>query len=85
MEFAKLNRIDSKIKFIKFTLGTGCNAAYVETLDNVDKWEGEKDDPDQVVIDIEWGAFGDNGSLDFTKTEFDPIIDKHSNHLNSFT
>ena len=39
----------------------------------------------QVVIDIEWGAFGDNGSLDFTKTQFDPIIDKNSNHIGSFT
>ena len=39
----------------------------------------------QVVIDIEWGAFGDNGSLDFCKTEFDKEVDKHSNHIGSFT
>ena len=28
--------------------GTGCNAAYLETLENVDKWDGEKDYPNQV-------------------------------------
>ena len=28
--------------------GTGCNAAYLEDLDNVDKWEGEKNHPKQV-------------------------------------
>ena len=28
--------------------GTGCNAAYVEHLDNVDKWVGEKDGDKQV-------------------------------------
>ncbi len=39
----------------------------------------------QVVIDTEWGAFGDNGSLDFIKTEFDKIVDLHSNHVGSFT
>jgi hexokinase len=38
-----------------------------------------------VVIDIEWGAFGDNGSLDFMKTEFDREIDRNSNHVGSFT
>ena len=28
--------------------GTGCNAAYLEDLENVDKWEGEKNHPKQV-------------------------------------
>ena len=39
----------------------------------------------QVVIDLESGAFGDNGSLDFIKTEFDRTIDLNSNHVGSFT
>ena len=34
---------------------------------------------------MESGAFGDNGSLDFMKTEYDFVIDKHSNHVGSFT
>ena len=28
--------------------GTGCNAAYLESLDNVEKWVGEKTSPYQV-------------------------------------
>jgi Hexokinase len=39
----------------------------------------------QVVIDIEWGAFGDNGVLDFIKTEFDKEVDKNSLLVGSFT
>jgi len=38
-----------------------------------------------VVIDIEWGAFGDNGSLDFIRTLYEKEVDVHSNHVGSFT
>lgn len=37
-----------------------------------------------MVIDIEWGAFGDNGSLDFIKTKYDAAVDAHSNHVGSY-
>jgi len=70
---------------IGLIMGTGCNAAYVEKINNVEKWEDKDEVTDVVVIDIEWGAFGDNGSLDFTKTEFDEVIDAHSNWKGSFT
>ena len=39
----------------------------------------------EVVIDIEWGAFGDNGVLDFIKTEFDREVDRNSLLVGSFT
>lgn len=39
----------------------------------------------QVIIDIEWGAFGDNGVLDFIKTDFDRENDANSLIVNSFT
>jgi hexokinase len=39
----------------------------------------------QVIIDIEWGAFGDNGVLDFIRTEFDREVDQSSLLVNSFT
>jgi len=32
----------------------------------------------QVVINTEWGAFGDNGVLDFIRTEVDHAIDTES-------
>jgi hexokinase len=39
----------------------------------------------QVIIDIEWGAFGDNGVLDFIKTDYDRKVDDNSLITNSFT
>jgi hexokinase len=39
----------------------------------------------QVIIDVEWGAFGDNGVLDFIKTDYDRKVDDNSLITNSFT
>ena len=66
-------------------LGTGSNACYIERADRIEKWEGEHKDVKEVVIDVEWGAFGDNGVLDFIKTEFDKQVDKNSLLVGSFT
>uniref|UniRef100_T1JG59 Phosphotransferase n=1 Tax=Strigamia maritima TaxID=126957 RepID=T1JG59_STRMM len=59
-------------------LGTGTNSCYVENLDNVLTWTGVRDEPNQVIINTEWGAFGDAGELDFITTEFDNEIDSLS-------
>lgn len=32
----------------------------------------------QVIINTEWGAFGDNGCLDFVRTAYDNTIDQES-------
>ena len=32
----------------------------------------------QVIINTEWGAFGDNGCLDFIRTEYDRELDTYS-------
>jgi hexokinase len=58
--------------------GTGSNACYVERLERVGLWDGTMDGPGQVIVNTEWGAFGDNGALDFVKTEYDIEIDGHS-------
>ena len=81
--------------------GTGTNACYVERLDRVGTWDGDTNDPQQVIqntlcsntlgqkaytfftnppiqessvfcipqviINTEWGAFGDNGCLDLSE------------------
>ena len=59
-------------------LGTGTNACYMEHLDNVPKWDGDRDEPRQVIINTEWGAFGDNGSLNHVQTKYDEQVDKNS-------
>lgn len=69
---------------IGLILGTGSNACYMEKAVNVEKWSDNKN-VSQVIIDIEWGAFGDNGVLDFIKTDFDRQVDANSLLVNSFT
>ncbi|EDV20785.1 uncharacterized protein TRIADDRAFT_50939 [Trichoplax adhaerens] len=63
---------------IGLIIGTGTNACYMEQLDAVEKWTGDRDDPKQVIINIEWGSFGDHGHLDNIRTGFDREIDEHS-------
>lgn len=63
---------------IGLILGTGTNACYIEKTENVGLWDGDNDEPHQVMINTEWGALGDDGCLDFIKTEYDRQVDKHS-------
>ncbi|XP_021340978.1 hexokinase type 2-like isoform X2 [Mizuhopecten yessoensis] len=59
-------------------LGTGTNACYIEKIDNVELWDGDDEEPREVMINTEWGAFGDDGALDFIKTDYDRKVDKTS-------
>lgn len=63
---------------IGLILGTGCNACYMENLDEVETLNLDDDGPNQVIINTEWGAFGDNGCLDFIRTEYDRELDTYS-------
>uniref|UniRef100_A0A8C4HZX9 Hexokinase-2 n=1 Tax=Dicentrarchus labrax TaxID=13489 RepID=A0A8C4HZX9_DICLA len=54
---------------------TGTNASYMEELRHIDLVEG---DEGRMCINTEWGAFGDNGSLEDIRTEFDREIDRGS-------
>nr|CDP97222.1 Bm10227 [Brugia malayi] len=60
-------------------LGTGTNACYMEKLSNCPKFKKYGFDrdkyPKEMIINIEWGAFGDNGCIDFLRTEFDRDVD----------
>ncbi|XP_044756105.1 hexokinase type 2-like [Coccinella septempunctata] len=66
---------DCKIGLI---IGTGTNACYVEKqkcaqlFDNKDRGSGK------VLINTEWGAFGDDGSLDFIRTKYDLELDSQT-------
>lgn len=77
-------RMDADTR-IGIVLGTGSNACYVEQAERVQHWESERHGERNVIIDIEWGAFGDNGSLDFIRTEFDNQLDATSLLVKSFT
>uniref|UniRef100_A0A673XWW9 hexokinase n=1 Tax=Salmo trutta TaxID=8032 RepID=A0A673XWW9_SALTR len=56
-------------------IGTGTNACYMEELRHIDLVEG---DEGRMCINTEWGAFGDDGSLEDLRTEFDREIDRGS-------
>uniref|UniRef100_T1IWW6 Phosphotransferase n=1 Tax=Strigamia maritima TaxID=126957 RepID=T1IWW6_STRMM len=66
-------------------IGTGANASYLEKVENVNGWPNHAPESDHVAIDTEWGAFGDNGVLNFLKTQFDIEVDEHSVSKNKFT
>lgn len=57
--------------------GTGCNACYVEESSNVTTFPNEAGKP-YVIVNTEWGAMGDGGSLDFILTEYDLEVDAAS-------
>lgn len=68
---------DSNCK-IGLIVGTGSNCCYVEQLQNIDKWPYNYSEPNQVIINCECGAFGDNGVLDCLATSWDRTIDYES-------
>ncbi len=60
-------------------VGTGCNACYLEHEGNADTWEGDGDDGEEtMVVNTEWGAFGECGELDFIMTSWDQSVDNES-------
>ncbi|XP_012516204.1 PREDICTED: hexokinase-3 isoform X2 [Propithecus coquereli] len=60
---------------IGLIVGTGTNACYMEELRNV---AGVAGDSGHMCINMEWGAFGDDGSLDMLSTCFDARVDRAS-------
>ncbi|NXG53751.1 HXK3 protein, partial [Psilopogon haemacephalus] len=58
---------------IGLIVGTGTNACYMEEMCNVGTVEG---DQGRMCINMEWGAFGDNGCLDDFFTHFDQLVDE---------
>ncbi|NXT22297.1 HXK2 protein, partial [Syrrhaptes paradoxus] len=60
---------------IGLIVGTGTNACYMEETKNVGTVEGEQG---RMCINMEWGAFGDNGCLDDFFTGFDVLVDENT-------
>ncbi|NWY06939.1 HXK1 protein, partial [Nothoprocta ornata] len=60
---------------IGLIVGTGSNACYMEEMRNVEMVEGEQG---RMCVNMEWGAFGDNGCLDDIRTIYDKAVDDFS-------
>ncbi|MEQ2164290.1 hypothetical protein GOODEAATRI_005108 [Goodea atripinnis] len=50
---------------------TGSNACYMEEMKNIEMVDG---DEGRMCVNMEWGAFGDNGCLDDFRTEYDRTL-----------
>lgn len=72
-------------------VGTGTNACYMERVNEVHRMHPGDDEQQEnnshdahdhlhetTVVNTEWGAFGDNGTLDFMRTKWDFEIDAAS-------
>ena len=62
---------------IGLILGTGTNACYIENLEAIPKYTGDRKRYSQVIINTEWGAFGDDGKLDTYLTAYDKKLDSY--------
>uniref|UniRef100_A0A4W6EP71 Hexokinase-2 n=1 Tax=Lates calcarifer TaxID=8187 RepID=A0A4W6EP71_LATCA len=67
---------DSKCE-VGLIVGTGTNACYMEEMHNIELVEN---DDGRMCVNMEWGAFGDNGELDDFCTQFDHMVDECSNN-----
>lgn len=58
--------------------GTGSNACYMEKLSCISKMEKESREEGRMCVNMEWGAFGDDGCLNEFITKYDDVVDEHS-------
>ncbi|XP_054739587.1 hexokinase type 2-like [Anastrepha obliqua] len=63
---------------IGLIVGTGCNACYTERVENCERLDAKYKNKPKIIINVEWGAFGEKGGVDHLHTEYDKIIDKNS-------
>lgn len=49
----------------------------MEDVNKVGTWEGDGN-ARQTIVNMEWGAFGDDGVLDDIRTEYDRNVDETS-------
>jgi len=63
-------------------VGYGCNAAYLEDVVNIKKFDADGTGYKfpKMVINTEWEEFGGRGELEDIKTQFDKEIDENSVH-----
>jgi len=63
---------------IGLILGTGTNACYLEDVKNIGTIKGSSSKEGHMIVNTEWGAFGDNGELEFIRTKWDKEVDENS-------
>ena len=64
---------------IGLVLGDGANACYMEELSAVRKFKGDRRHS-KVIVNTEWGAFGDDGTIEQWRTDYDRELDDNSSN-----
>ncbi len=63
---------------IRYSLGTGINAAYVKTNRDVENLRTVPGPANHVAINTEWAACGESNELEFIRTYYDRILNDNS-------
>ncbi|KAI9240511.1 MAG: hexokinase-domain-containing protein [Podila humilis] len=63
--------------YIGLGFGTGTNGAYLEQIDRITKWDGDRQGRKEMIINMEFGAF-DNERTILPFTKYDTILDNMS-------
>lgn len=63
---------------IGLIIGTGTNCCYVELQSKAELFDEPDVGTGKVIINMESGAFGDDGALDYVRTEYDIDVDNRS-------
>lgn len=63
---------------IGLIVGTGTNGCYVESQAKAELFDEPDRGSGKVIINLEWGAFGDDGALDFVRVAYDEDVDVNS-------
>lgn len=63
---------------IGLIIGTGTNCCYVEAQSKAELFDEPDAGSGKVIINMESGAFGDDGALDYVRTEYDEDVDERS-------
>ena len=64
---------------IGLALGDGANACYIEELSAISKFKGDRTHT-KVIVNTEWGAFGDDGKLNYWRNYYDGLLDENSSN-----
>ncbi|KAI0989922.1 hypothetical protein GJ496_005053 [Pomphorhynchus laevis] len=59
-------------------IGTGFNACYIENINEVGIWDGDYNEPNEVIVNTEWGALGSDGCIEWLLTPYDKEVDRSS-------
>ncbi|KAI8145141.1 hexokinase-domain-containing protein [Fennellomyces sp. T-0311] len=71
------NAYEKPATAIGLILGTGSNGGYIEKMERIGKWKGGETSADEMIINMEFGAF-DNERAILPTTQYDNKVDRQS-------